>query len=1118
MKSNLSLIVSLVICCLFSEDLFAQCGNAGVYCHELGLHHLCEGTYLDNGGNGVYLEESSSIAFCPGLEGHRSSLTFSEFDLDLSNGSNSSDKLYIYDGTSDSDSLIGIFSGTSLLGQTITASNSNPSGCLLLKFYSNGGGNTSHTGWVASIGCVQPCAPPHANASVLNAIQENNIFLNCVSDEILFSSEGSSAAEGHTLENYVWHFMDGSSTVTSDISTSHLYNDDAIYNVRLIVLDDVGCADDTIFHVGVVGAPIINVPAELNACVGAEVILDAAYEAQTIVNAVNYTDNTMTYLADGSGFSYAISLEIASFAPGATINSCNEFVGVFVNMEHSYMGDLGISLTCPNGTTVSLVEWGVNGGGGTFLGEALDDNTSEPGIGYDYYWATNATNGTWGENADFGSSILPSGSYEAYGNLCNMVGCPLNGVWNLTVTDNLPIDNGYVFGWGIGIAPVIDGQLLSYTPVINSDASSSYWSGESITFLSENADTAIINTTAIGSNNLQYTTIDNVGCTFTSDFEVNVIENPIVITLDDYFVYSEFNTSLFADISGIEISNTTEMMWLPAAGLSNPNYSYTEVLVPNDVDSYTLTVTSPAYIGCVAQDSISMNLPELTVSGYTFLDANQNGVFDTDESPLGNFPIYNSDGTLTYSNAEGYYSVYCTYGSNTISLSVNTSLWYATTSTSFTTVLNDGNFESINNNFGIMPNGSPETIIHGNISNVNTWCLTEGLQTLSVSNNGNTIVSGHIVYTFDPLCTYVSATPEPYQIVDNSLYFSYADLTYNQTELFHVLLDMPDNAELDNLLDFSLSTYYLDTAQLVFEGSDQIVSLLVCSYDPNDKREFNGTGENGQVSPNSVLDYVIRFQNTGTAPAFDVLIIDQLPYQVLFNTLYPVASSHPYTINVSAAGVATFLFDNIMLPDSSSDFEGSNGFIHFRINLAPGWPAGTLIHNEASIYFDANSPIVTNQTTNTIFYCTGEGLNISVNEMEIEILDQISSVQWYFNGTPIPSPGPILTATQTGIYYVTATLLNGCIASSSEIYIVGVSDLMANKYSIYPNPTSNIANLQLGSTPSNVVVTNTLGQSVITLSNVLGLQQIDCSSLSRGTYIIQVSSNQSSTRLKLFVE
>ena len=48
------------------------------------------------------------------------------------------------------------------------------------------------------------------------------------------------------------------------------------------------------------------------------------------------------------------------------------------------MGDLGVFITCPNGTVVSLVEWGVNGGGGTFLGEAIDDAGSDPGIGYTY--------------------------------------------------------------------------------------------------------------------------------------------------------------------------------------------------------------------------------------------------------------------------------------------------------------------------------------------------------------------------------------------------------------------------------------------------------------------------------------------------------------------------------------------------------------------------------------------------------------------------------------------------------------------------------------------------------------------------------------------------------------
>jgi hypothetical protein len=53
-----------------------------------------------------------------------------------------------------------------------------------------------------------------------------------------------------------------------------------------------------------------------------------------------------------------------------------------------------------------------------------------------------------------------------------------------------------------------------------------------------------------------------------------------------------------------------------------------------------------------------------------------------------------------------------------------------------------------------------------------------------------------------------------------------------------------------------------------------------------------------------------------------------------------------------------------MLPDSTSDPEGSKGYVQYRVKPKANLPAGTQIKNTASIYFDYNTPIVTNTTIN----------------------------------------------------------------------------------------------------------------------------------------------------------
>ena len=136
------------------------------------------------------------------------------------------------------------------------------------------------------------------------------------------------------------------------------------------------------------------------------------------------------------------------------------------------------------------------------------------------------------------------------------------------------------------------------------------------------------------------------------------------------------------------------------------------------------------------------------------------------------------------------------------------------------------------------------------------------------------------------------------------------------------------------------------------------------SFDPNDiKGVPSGFGdENLVLTSQEFLDYVIRFQNTGNDTAFQVVIRDTLPAPFDPLSVQPGASSHPYTWKVVNNEVV-FTFQNIHLPDSTTNLEGSQGFVRFRANIRPNQANGTLLQNRAAIYFDFNKPIFTNTYT-----------------------------------------------------------------------------------------------------------------------------------------------------------
>jgi uncharacterized repeat protein (TIGR01451 family) len=141
----------------------------------------------------------------------------------------------------------------------------------------------------------------------------------------------------------------------------------------------------------------------------------------------------------------------------------------------------------------------------------------------------------------------------------------------------------------------------------------------------------------------------------------------------------------------------------------------------------------------------------------------------------------------------------------------------------------------------------------------------------------------------------------------------------------------------------------------------------VGSYDPNDKQVFpRGYGDNHFIEANTDLEYLIRFQNTGTDTAFTVVVVDTLSAHLDPATVRPLASSHPYSFSLIDGHVLQFRFDNILLPDSFVNEPASNGFLKFSVQQKANNPDGTRIENRAGIYFDFNDPIITNTVFNVI--------------------------------------------------------------------------------------------------------------------------------------------------------
>ena len=239
-------------------------------------------------------------------------------------------------------------------------------------------------------------------------------------------------------------------------------------------------------------------------------------------------------------------------------------------------------------------------------------------------------------------------------------------------------------------------------------------------------------------------------------------------------------------------------------------------------------------------------------------------------------------------------------------------------------------------------------------------------------NNGGT-VSGPLTRTlsFDPLLTYESASLPPTTVTANSLTWTgAAAVTGYDNSPISVQFTIPPDVQLlgtELTTTFTASQGGLETD--LTNNTTTITRIITGSYDPNDKLVQPAGMFDLEID--TVLNYTIRFQNTGNDTAFTVVVRDTLPPQVDAATFRLGATSHPCTYSLTGSGIVTFTFANILLPDSNTNEALSHGLVDFSVRPMQPLALGQVITNTADIYFDFNPPIHTPEASVVVVDQTG---------------------------------------------------------------------------------------------------------------------------------------------------
>ena len=326
--------------------------------------------------------------------------------------------------------------------------------------------------------------------------------------------------------------------------------------------------------------------------------------------------------------------------------------------------------------------------------------------------------------------------------------------------------------------------------------------------------------------------------------------------------------------------------------------------------------------------------------------------------------------------------------------------------------------------------------------------------TLTLSGQVKVIITGEVSFSGMYSGGIIPASVAGDTIVWNINDFSIPNL--DNLLRFYIMVDTL--AQLGTLVCFDIEvTPTLGDANPV-NNSFVVCGPIISSMDPNFKEVEPTTPI--PTSYSDWLTYTVHFQNTGTAPADHIKILDTLDTNLDPVTFQYLESSHNPTVSV-IGNISVFDFQNINLPDSSVNEEASQGWVMYRIKLKQGIQPG-IINNTASIYFDFNSPVVTNTVSNLI-----------CNPIAPTTLSQTicAGDSYNFNGNNLSTAGN---------YSVTLNAINGC-------------DSVVNLNLVVLAPSDTLLSQQIcgGEIFSfNGMNLNTTGIYADTLSNISGCDSI----------------------------
>ncbi|MCD0457330.1 T9SS type A sorting domain-containing protein [Chryseobacterium sp. LC2016-27] len=375
-----------------------------------------------------------------------------------------------------------------------------------------------------------------------------------------------------------------------------------------------------------------------------------------------------------------------------------------------------------------------------------------------------------------------------------------------------------------------------------------------------------------------------------------------------------------------------------------------------------------------------------TVIGNSKYDITNNGC-DTSDPQFSNLKIGINSGSINSSyiaNQQGQHAVNLQAGSHTITPILENPSYFNISPTSFT-----ANFPAqtspLTQNFCLTANGTHNDL---EVVILPITAASPGFDAkykIVYKNKGTTTQSGTLVFNYDDnLMNFLNATLSPNSQTTGVLNWNFTNLLPFEAREITVILKLNTPTQTPALNGGDILHYTSQINGTTDETpSDNIFTLnqtVVNSFDPNDKTCLEGTAIT-QAKVGDYVHYLIRFENTGTANAQNIVVKDEIDiskYDV--SSLIALNASHNFATRITG-NVVEFIFENIQLPFNNAT---NDGYVSFKIKTRSNLTLGDSFSNSAKIYFDYNHPIITNTYTTTVQNVLGTS-EISNDKPELSI-------------------------------------------------------------------------------------------------------------------------------------